>query len=61
MLLEKYSMVRKVRLTISVRIVADCKPHSYQVTRKLDRATTLEFTAESAIIFTHCCTLAFSY
>jgi hypothetical protein len=41
-------------LTFSIRIVADCVALSCQVTRKLKRATTLEFTTISAIIFIHC-------
>jgi hypothetical protein len=36
-----------------IRIVADCVALSCQVTRKLKRATTLEFTTDSAIIFIH--------
>ena len=40
--------------TFSIRIVADCVALSCQVTRKLKRATTLEFTAASAIILIHC-------
>ena len=43
-------------LTFSIRIVADCVALSCQVTRKLKRATPLEFTAISAIIFIHCWT-----
>jgi len=39
--------------TYSIRIVADCGLHSCQVTEKLKRATTLEFTAIPAIIFIH--------
>ena len=41
-------------LTVGIRIVADCVALSCQVTRKLKRATTLEFTTVSAIIFIHC-------
>ena len=40
--------------TVSIRIVADCGALPCQVTQKLERATTLEFTTESAIIFIHC-------
>lgn len=40
--------------TVSIRIVVDCVGLSCQVTQKLKRATTLEFTTESAIIFIHC-------
>jgi hypothetical protein len=40
--------------TVSIRIVADCVALSCQITEKLKRATTLEFTAEPAIIFIHC-------
>ena len=40
--------------TVSIRIVADCGLLSSQVTRKLKRATTHEFTTVSAIIFIHC-------
>ncbi len=42
-------------VTVSIRIVADFGLHSCQVTRKLERATTLAFTTEPAIIFIHCC------
>jgi hypothetical protein len=41
--------------TVSIRIVADCVALSCQVTRKLERVITPEFTAISAIIFIHCC------
>ena len=44
----------QLRTTVSIRIVADCVALSCQVTRKLKRATTLEFTTISAIIFIHC-------
>jgi len=40
--------------TVRIRIVADCGLLSCQVTRKLKRAITLEFTTETAIIFIHC-------
>ncbi len=40
-------------LTARIRIVADCGLHFCQITGKLERATTLEFTAISAIIFIH--------
>jgi len=43
-----------LHLTLSIRIVADCVALSCQVTRKLNRAKTLEFTTISAIIFIHC-------
>jgi len=42
--------------TVSIRIVADCGLHSCQVTRKLKRATTIEFTTAPAIIFINCWT-----
>jgi hypothetical protein len=38
-------------LTVSIRIVADCGLQTCQVTQKLKRATTPEFTTVSAIIF----------
>jgi hypothetical protein len=44
----------KLQLTLSIIIVADCVALSCQVTKKLERATTLEFTTASAIIFIHC-------
>ena len=47
-------------ITVSIRIVADCVPLSCQTTRKLKRATTVEFTTVSAIIFIHCYKLPFS-
>ncbi len=50
-----------MRLTVSIRIVADCVALSCQVTQKLKRATTLEFTTISAIIFIHCYALAFLF
>lgn len=40
--------------TYRIRIVADCVALPCQVTQKLKRATTLEFTAIPAIIFIHC-------
>ena len=40
--------------TLSIRMIAECVALSCQVTRKLKRATTLEFTNISAIIFIHC-------
>jgi len=46
-------------ITFSIRIVADCVALSCQVTRKFKRATTLEFTTISAIIFIHCYVLGF--
>ena len=46
---------------VSIRIVADCVALSCQVTRKLKRATTLEFTTISAIIFIHCYVLCIIY
>jgi len=46
-------------VTLSIRIVADCVALSCQVTRKLNRATTLEFITVSAIIFIHCYQLFF--
>jgi hypothetical protein len=42
------------KVTFCIRIVADCVALSCQVTRKLKRATTFEFTTDSAIIFIHC-------
>ena len=39
--------------TFSIRIVADCRLRTCQVTQKLKRATTLEFTTIPAIIFIH--------
>jgi len=47
-------LIPKLLVTFSIRIVADCEAHYCQVTRKLKRATTLEFTNISAIIFIHC-------
>jgi len=44
----------KLQATARIRIVADCVALPCQVTRKLKRAITLEFTAVSAIIFIHC-------
>lgn len=38
---------------VSIKIVADCGLPFYQITRKLMRATSVEFTIESANIFTH--------
>ena len=51
--------VSKCPVTFSIRIVADCVALACQVARKLKRATTLEFTAISAIIFIHCYGLLF--
>jgi len=39
---------------VNIRIVADCVALSCQVTRKLKRANTPEFTTFPAIIFIHC-------
>ena len=44
----------RLLVTVSIRIVADCVALSCQDTRKLKRATTLEITTVSAIIFIHC-------
>lgn len=41
-------------ITLSIRIVADCVALSCQVTGKFKRATNLELTTFSAIIFIHC-------
>jgi len=46
-------------ITVCIRIVAVCELHPCQVTQKLERATTREFTTKPAIIFIHCCTLGF--
>jgi len=43
-----------LHLTVSIRIVANCVALFCQVTPKLKRATTIEFTTISAIIFIHC-------
>jgi hypothetical protein len=43
-----------LQVTFSIRIVADCVELSCQITRKLKRATTLDFTTVSAIILIHC-------
>jgi len=49
-------IVRLLRgLTVGIRIVADCGTQIFQFVRKLKRATILEFTNFSAIIFTHYC------
>ncbi len=60
-----YTMEKKGEVnsspTFSIRIVADCVALSYQVTKKLKRARTLELTAISAIIFIHCWQLGFIY
>ncbi len=44
----------KFRLTVSIRIVAECGTPNFQFTKKLKRATDLEITTNSAIIFIHC-------
>lgn len=44
----------RVAITLSIRIVADFGAIFFQYTTKLKQATTLEFTADSAIIFIHC-------
>ncbi len=44
--------------TVGIRIVADFGTQIIQFMMKLKRATTLEFTTISAIIFILCCTLA---
>lgn len=49
LVLFSYSIVA----TFSIRIVADCVALFCQVLRKLKRATTLEYTTVSAIIFIH--------
>ena len=46
-------ILRKLHTTVSIRIVADCVALSCQVARKLKRATALNFTTISAIIFIH--------
>jgi len=45
-------------VTVSIRIVAECEANSCQITKKLKRATTLEFTTITAIIFILCYQLA---
>ena len=45
-------------LTFSIRIVADCVALFSQITRKLKRSITSEFTTVSAIIFIQCYVLA---
>jgi hypothetical protein len=40
--------------TFPIRIVADCVALFCQVTQKLKRAATFEFTTDPAIIFIHC-------
>ena len=52
-------MVGGLPITVSIRIVAECGSKNFQFTIKLKRATTLEFTTISAIIFIHCYSLAF--
>ena len=52
---RKSSAFAECAPSLSIRIVADCGLHSYQATRKLKQATTVEFTTISAIIFIHCC------
>jgi len=47
-------VTRQCCITFSIRIIADFVALSCQVTQKLKRDTTLEFTANSAIIFIHC-------
>lgn len=56
---EKTEKVGLWMLTARIRIVADCVALSCQVTEKLKRATTLEFTTVSAIIFIHRCSQLF--
>jgi len=53
--LQKTKIAQKPTSTVRIRIVADCFVLSYQVTRKLKRAITLEISAISAIIFIPCC------
>jgi len=49
-----YFLFIKSLLMVGIIIVADCVVLSCQITRKLKRATSLEFTTVSAIIFIHC-------
>jgi hypothetical protein len=44
----------KMPHNVSIRIVDDFGLQTYQVTRKLKRATTVELTTKPAIIFIHC-------
>ena len=46
-------------LTESIWQVGDCGLQTYQTEMKLKRATTLEFTTFTAIIFIHCYQLGF--
>ena len=41
-------------ITVNIRIVADCETQTFQFTIKLKRATTIEFTIVTAIIFMLC-------
>jgi hypothetical protein len=57
-LFQCYSVFLALHTTsFSIRIVADCVALHCQVTQELKRATILEFTTVSAIIFIHCCVL----
>jgi hypothetical protein len=52
--METFDFFFALLATVSIRIVAGCGLQTYQVTEKLKRATNLEFTTISAIIFIHC-------
>ncbi len=55
-------MHKKVHITLSIRIVADCVVLTCQVVKKkLKRAKTLYFTTDPAIIFIHCCAVGVYY
>ena len=52
--METFEACPALKITVSIRIVADYRLHSCQVTRKLKRATPFEITDIPAIIFMHC-------
>ena len=56
---RKSSAFAECATSLSIRIVADCRAIHFQSKMKLKRATTLEFTTISAIIFIHCCSTLF--
>ena len=56
---RNYINFHLLMLTVCIRIVADCVALPCQDTRKLKRATTLEHTTVTAIIFIHCQGLGF--
>jgi hypothetical protein len=58
-ILPRSGLVSALPPTLVYEYVADCGLQTCQITGKLKRATKIEFTTGSAIIFIHCCKQVF--